>query len=120
MEKEVKKPRIRDIYNHVHTKVVVQGVSCTLPNQSMTVKEIYNRYVVGAPLPPMSVREWNSDPEDSRLVVPDFSKMDLADIADYKLRLAEREEYLREILQEQKRAEDLQSSAESAQSSETP
>ena len=120
MDKEVRKPRFRDIYNHVHDKVVVQGVSCTLPNQSMTVKEIYNRYVVGAPLPPMSVREWNSDPEDSRVVVPDFSKMDLADIADYKRLLAEREEYLREIINEQQRAEDLQSSADDAQPSETP
>lgn len=77
-----KKERIitfRDPFNHQHKKVVVDGPSIFRPNQSMTVKEIYNRYVVGAPLKPMSQRPPAYDSESTFDVVPDFNNMDVGE-----------------------------------------
>lgn len=118
-----KKVTFRNRFDSKRNKTLVEGVSVTIPNQSMTVKEIYNRYVVGAPLPNMSQREFTSDPEDLWDVVPDFDKMDLADIAEYSRNLAGKSAYLRKKMEErhkeaEKRAEkkdEVPSPSDSAQ-----
>lgn len=100
-----KKVTFRNRFESKRCKTLVDGVSLTIPNQSMTVKEIYNRYVVGAPLPSMSQRNLTSDPEELWDVVPDFDKMDLADIAEYSRNLAGKSAYLRKKLEERHKQE---------------
>lgn len=116
MEKKIK---FRSVYQNAHRRVELDSDVHTRPNQTLSVKEIYYRYCTGAPLPPMSVRRWQSDPEDTFEVIPDFNKMDLADLEEYKQELKVRSATLRKRIErakrEQKSAEEVPSSAEVAQ-----
>lgn len=58
--------------------------SLTVPNQSMTIQEIYKRFASGRPLSGVSDRDYDYDGVnqhgfDFDDIMPDISKMDLAD-----------------------------------------
>lgn len=59
------------------------GVSNTVPNQSLTIQEIYRRYASGRPLTGVKTPIFDDDGEGHELgfddFLPDMSKMDLAD-----------------------------------------
>ena len=53
----------------------------TLPDDSLTLREILTRYAKGAPL---SVHEYNPVYHGEDVYLPDFSKMDLSEIEAFK------------------------------------
>ena len=59
------------------------GVSNTVPNQSLTIAEIYRRYASGRPLSGVKAPIFDDDGEGHELgfddFLPDMTKMDLAD-----------------------------------------
>lgn len=54
--------------------------SMTVPDQSMSVREIMTRYAKGLPLEGQKVAIWEGEESD----MPDISRMDLADRQEYK------------------------------------
>lgn len=76
---------------HFNSVPVVEhptGISLCRPSQSMTVREIYERYRNGLPLPAMSNVGYDDDStEEDYYVMPDFSSMDLADLSVWRREL---------------------------------
>lgn len=64
--------------------------SCTIPDQSMSIKEIVRRFASGLPIPTSRQPLWNDSDE------PDIAHMDLADREDY---INERADELRALKQ---------------------
>lgn len=65
------------------------GLSTTIPDQSMSIKEILDRFARGLPLDGYRVPVWDGE-ED----LPDFNRMDLADIENYMRNNQEEIQYL--------------------------
>jgi hypothetical protein len=53
--------------------------SMTVPDQSLSIKEILSRFTSGRPLPSLGTPEYFGD-----MMVPDLKKMDLTEIAEYQ------------------------------------
>lgn len=68
---------------------VIEGPSMTEPDMSLSIPELLDRHSRGLPLP-----FYEDDYTD--LDLPDFGAMDLAEIAEYRERLAEHIEDLQE------------------------
>lgn len=70
------------------------GPSVTVPDQAMSVKEILDRFARGLPLGGVRVPVWDGEEE-----VPDFRKMDLADVETFMRENKQEIEYLQKELE---------------------
>jgi len=88
--------------NHYNTKRTGRekggGLSMTVPDQTMTVREIINRSEKGLPVSGIRVPLYN-ETEDG--ILPDLRNLDLSEVVELKKRMAEAEKQIRKQLQKQ-------------------
>lgn len=77
---------------------ILDPLSRTIPDDSFTIKELFERFQKGAPLPlglerPISYSE---DPSHNDLDLGRISRMDLVEVHDYKKRISDTLFYLNE------------------------
>lgn len=83
--------------------------SMTVPDQSLTVRELMDRFARGLPLGGAKVPIWEGEDDNT----PDFSKMDLSEIEDYQLQVqAELEEIRERMNAKSKKADSAKEIAE--------
>ena len=87
--------KIRSQYNFVASEEEGEkdfGISLTVPDQALTVRDLITRYTRGRALPAGRTPIWNGEEE-----FPDFERMTIQEQLDYKMDL---EIYIREKRQE--------------------
>lgn len=87
---------------------VNNGKSMTIPDQSLSVRDIMRRYASGLGYSNVKVGEYQTDEED----LPDFKKMDLSEIHDFKKyvsdNLREKQRVVTEQMEERKKSQTLE------------
>lgn len=79
-------PKYRTPYNYDHLEHPGETnnlPSRTIPDQSMSIKEILDRYRRGLPLSAGKVPIWDGDEGDNPITPPNWDQMDLSEKDDY-------------------------------------
>lgn len=77
--------------------------SMTVPDQSLTVRELMDRFARGLPLGGARVPIYEGEDDNT----PDFARMDLSEIEDYQLKIKEELEEIRERMTAKSKKADM-------------
>lgn len=105
-----KKPKIQTYYDHNPFVGETNNLpSKTVPDQSMTIREIINRTRKGLPVTGVRVPVYN-ETEDG--VMPDLRNMDISEIHELKMRIRQTEKDIRKKLQKEHEEEEQRKTEE--------